>query len=66
MFQNVDEIRAAVDAGHNVFWGNLAYSVLKGSLGEYVIVNGQTGHRIGLTWRDGKTLNGRPEEFFIA
>ena len=56
------EIKDAVDAGQNVYWENLAYQVIK-MKGDYYIKMGS--HLIGLTWEDGKTLNGKPEDFFI-
>lgn len=66
----LDEIKAAVLAGKRVFWSNLNYEVLR-----HVFKNGEenwcivclgNGHTIGLTWLDGVTLNGKPEDFFIA
>lgn len=61
---NADEIRAAVDAGLPVKWANDGYDVIKDSIGQYLIVH-SSGHCIGLTWRDGVTLNGDPDDFYI-
>lgn len=61
----VNEIKAAVDAGKPVFWANLNYAVIKDSIGQYLIHSKCNNYYIGLTWRDGVTLNGKEEEFFI-
>jgi hypothetical protein len=60
----LDEIKAAVEAGKTVHWSNEGYTVIKDSLGQWLIVHKDM--TIGLTWRDGVTMNGEPEEFFIA
>ena len=60
----LNEIKAAVDAGKPVFWSNLNYEVIKSS-DEYLIHSKCNNHYIGLTWRDGTTLNGREDEFFV-
>jgi len=62
---NADEIKAAIEAGKKVFWSNDGYEVIKDKLGQFMIKCIHNGHCIGLTWTDGKTLNGKPEEFFI-
>jgi len=59
-----EEIKAAVDAGKTVHWTNPTYKVIKGKT-DYFIKH-QGGHMIGLTWDDETTLNGKPEEFYIA
>lgn len=61
----VSEIKSAVDAGKQVFWSNLNYRVIKDQIGQYLIHSQCNNHYIGLTWRDGETLNGKEEEFFI-
>ena len=58
------EIKAAVDAGKQVFWSNFNYEVIKSS-DSYLIHSKSNNHSIGLTWRDGTTLNGREDEFFV-
>lgn len=66
MLTNADEIRAAVDAGLPVKWANDGYDVIRDSIGQYLIVCRSNQHTIGLTWADGQTLNGRPEEFYVT
>ncbi len=61
----LDEIKAAVLSGKTVHWCNQAYKVTHYK-GEFSIVCTLNGHSIGLTWRDEVTMNGKPEEFFIA
>ena len=61
---NSEEIKAAVDAGKKVHWSNKSYQVIKGK--DDYLIKGPTGHAIGLTWEDGKTLNGKEEDFFLA
>lgn len=61
----VDEIKKAVDDGLVVHWVNSYYTVIKDKKGQY-LVKCANGHCIGLTWMDGVSLNGKPEEFFIA
>lgn len=62
---NLQEIKAAVEAGQTVHCRTAAYKVVKDTIvGQWLIV-----HRdltIGLTWTDGTTLNAKPEDFFIA
>lgn len=59
------EIKAAVAAGQTVCWGNRSYVVELAPVG-YVIRCLSNDTLIGLTWRDGVTLNGREDQFFIA
>lgn len=65
----LDEIKAAVDAGKTVIWKTTSYRVIKDSIGQYLIAY-HHGYRdasyIGLTWRDGVTMNGKPDEFMLA
>ena len=55
----LDEIKKAVDEGRFVYWGNEAYKVIKDDVGQYLIKCTLNGDLIGLTWRDGVTLNGK-------
>jgi ribonucleotide monophosphatase NagD (HAD superfamily) len=57
-------IKAAVDRGAVVYWMNPTYPVTRDSVGQYLIGRGAA--CIGLTWADGITLNGKPEDFIIA
>ena len=62
---NLQEIKSAVDAGKIVHWANRGYTVIKDRIGQYLIVF-RDGNAIGLTWRDGVTMNGKPEDFFLG
>ena len=62
---NANEIRKAVNEGHTVHWANEGYTVIKDGTGDYLIWH-YSGNCIGLTWLDGETLNGKPEDFYIA
>lgn len=65
----LDEIKAAVNAGKTVRWKSPAYTVIRDRLGQYLIAY-RHGERdasyIGLTWRDGVTLNGKTDDFYIT
>ena len=63
---NLDEIKAAVLAGKTVHWATPVYTVICDSIGQWLIKCSFNGHCWGLTWRDGVTVNGKPEEFFVA
>jgi hypothetical protein len=63
---NLDEIKAAVLAGETVHWASEAYRVIRDSVGQWLIVCDMNGDCTGLTWRDGVTVNGKPEQFFVA
>ena len=52
-------IRQAVDEGKTVYVGTLAYKVIKDSIGQYLIFCVLNDYCVGLTWRDGVTLNGK-------
>jgi len=60
------EIKAAVDAGKTVCWKNSAYVVKKMKNGSYEIVCTLNGYMVGLTWANGVTMNGKPEDFYVA
>lgn len=60
----LEEIKKAVDEGKIVHWANEAYKVIKDDVGQYFIRCTLNNDLIGLTWRDGVTLNGKEEEFF--
>lgn len=61
---NLQQIKDAIDAGKTVHWKSAAYTVLKDRLGQYHIVCSLNHSCIGLTWANGTTLNGKPEEFY--
>lgn len=62
----LEQIKAAIAEGKKVHWSNRAYEVIKDSLGQYLIICRLNDHAIGLTWRDGITLNGKEKDFFVA
>lgn len=69
----LQEIKNAVESGKTVHWASKAYTVLKDQLRDgthqwlIAYLHGTaSANYVGLTWRDGVTVNGRPEQFFIA
>jgi hypothetical protein len=62
---NLNEIKEAIDSGKKVFWKQDNYQVIKGKY-EYLIECKSNKHCIGLTWRDGITMNGEEQDFFIG
>lgn len=64
-FKSTQEIKDAVDAGKPVCWANDSYEVIKDNIDQYLIHCIWNDDYIGLTWRDGETLNGKLEEFYI-
>lgn len=59
------EIKAAVEAGKKVHWGNSSYTVIKDTFGRF-LVQCTNGHVAGLTWKDGETMEYEEADFFIA
>ena len=62
---NLEEIKQAVESGHRVFWKTYGYEVINDSVGQWLIYCHLNHSCIGLTWRDGKTMNGEESVFFI-
>ncbi len=62
----LQEIKDAVNAGKIVHWASGAYVVRKGKHDDWNIVCTLNNYTVGLTWTDGVTMNGKPEEFFVA
>ena len=60
----VQEIKKAVDEGKTVCWSHEGYEVQK-PFSEYLVVCLSNQSCIGLTWKDGVTMNGKEEQFFI-
>ena len=58
-------IKLAVMRGQTVYWGNESYRVIRDRIGQWLIVC-DNGYCCGLTWQDGVTMNGSPDEFYIA
>lgn len=63
---NLIEIKAAVDAGLTVHQHNAGYRVIKDKIGQYLITFQGNDWCIGLTHRDGVTMNGKEEDFYVA
>ncbi len=61
---NLEEIKAAIENGENVYWKQTSYKVIKDKIGQYLIIYLNDDSCIGLTWADGITLNGKKEDFF--
>lgn len=59
------EIKTAIYNGHSVYWKSPIYRVSLDTLGQYLITCTKNGHSIGLTHKDGKTLNGKERDFHI-
>lgn len=63
----LEQIKQAVAAGKTVYWSSKAYRVVKTtnrSGDDYSILCTLNSSRIGLTWADDVTLNGKEEDFF--
>ena len=65
----LEEIKFATRNGKTVYWGNLGYVVtlhtFKDGTEQWLIKCLSNDHCSGLTWQDGKTMNGKETEFFI-
>ena len=61
----LEQIKQAIDDGKTVHWSNDLYTVIKDRLGQYLIICTSNDHCIGLTWKDGVTMNGQPEQFYV-
>jgi hypothetical protein len=61
----LQEIKQAVNDGKGVFWASIAYKVIRDTKGQYLIKCTLNGSCVGLTWKDGTTLNGKEDDFFI-
>lgn len=54
-------------AGHTVHWASTAYVVKYApAIDEFLIYCLLNESCIGLTWKDGVTMNGREDQFFMA
>lgn len=67
---NLEEIKTAVRAGKTIHVGNTAYCVnlhtFPNGEEQWLIRCVQNDYCIGLTWADGVTMNGKPEDFFVC
>ena len=61
----LSDIKDAVDAGRVVHWTSPIYTVVRDILGDYLIQCSSNNDCIGLTWKDGQTLNGKERDFYI-
>jgi hypothetical protein len=62
---NLYEIKLAVEAGLPVHWSNDGYKVIKDKIGQFLVIFEPNQSCIGLTWKDGVTLNGKESDFYI-
>jgi hypothetical protein len=63
----LDEIKAAVLAGKTVNWKQSNYVVRHSDkTKQFLIVCTNNDNCTGLTWRDGVTMNGEPDNFYIS
>lgn len=60
----LEQIRAAQKLGLTVHWANEGYTVHDNSI--VWAFGTPKANSIGLTWSDGKTMNGQPDEFFLG
>ena len=58
----LEEIKKAISEGKKVHWSNRLYKVTNPTGDEYLIVC-TNGSVIGLTWKDGVTMNGEEKDF---
>ena len=61
----LNEIKKAVDDGHNVYWKNPMYKVIRNGL-HYDIECSANGSCTGLTWLDGVTMDYKLQDFFMT
>jgi len=59
------EIKTAVQEGKKVHWSNSLYTVEYDNYTKDYNIICTNGYCIGLTWRDGITMNGKEEDFYI-
>ena len=63
----LQEIKAAVMAGKTVHWSNSSYVVIYATkIDQFLIHCTSNDNYIGLTHRDGVTMNGAADEFYTA
>jgi hypothetical protein len=62
----LQEIKNAVIAGRTVYWKTSINKVVQGKFGQWLLVCTINNDAIGLTWTDGQTMNGKPEDFYIG
>jgi len=62
---NIDEIKAAVDEGKIIHWGNDNYVVIKNNGGRYKIKSKEDNSCINLSWLENPASSIREDEFFV-
>ena len=63
----LSEIKAAVLSGETVHWNNPLYVVVHSKkTNEFLVKCTDNDSCIGLTWKDGVTMNGKEEEFYLS
>lgn len=62
----LEQIKAAVLRGDTVHWASDIYHVVHDSVGQWLIHCTVNNHYFGLTWQDGKTMNGKPSQFYVG
>lgn len=64
----LEEIIAAMKEGKTVHWANKGYTIVgdPSVVTKLLIKCEMNGSCTGLTWLDGKTMNGKEEDFFVA
>ena len=60
----LDEIMYTLEINGYVYWHYDNYEVIKDSIGQYLIHSKFNDYYIGLTHSDGKTMNGKEEDFY--
>lgn len=62
----LSEIKTALSKGKRVYHHNPAYEVKRDNIGQYLIICSLNDYTIGLTHRNGETMNGKEEDFYIG
>ena len=66
----LEEIKTAVRNGGEVYWKSHIYPVtmtkMQNGKERWLIECKENDSRVGLTWQDGKTMNGEEEDFHAA
>jgi hypothetical protein len=62
----LSEIKTALSENKRVFHQSPGYEVKRDNIGQYLIICSLNDYTIGLTHRDGQTMNGKEEEFYIG
>lgn len=61
----LQQIKDAIENGNKVIWKQDNYEVIKDSIGQYLIKCKSNDSCIGLTWKDGVTMNGEEKDFKV-